>query len=82
MIGDWNVDISTENQKSIYLKQIARQFKLTLLSAGSPTRKNSILDFALCGEALADSSIATFPSPSDHHCVMVEFSVGITPSAI
>ena len=72
IMGDWNVDLQRNNdQKTIMLKELCKQFGLKISSNGA-TRRNSAIDFAVHGKEIQLKDMKSFESSSDHKILTCE----------
>ena len=77
LVGDWNVNATDSSQKTVLVRELARQFRMKVVTRETPTLGIATLDFALL-EAVMDVSNIVVPSPPDHRCLILEFNVGVT----
>ena len=74
-IGDWNIDINSSSYEKKSLVNVAKALKLQILIPDKSTRKNSTLDFLLCGSSFQLIKTETFDSSSDHQILTYQLNI-------
>ena len=74
-IGDWNVNLNSNNPDKISLLKIIKALKLQIFLPQGPTRKGSTLDFLICGSMFNLITTENFDSPSDHKVVSYHLAI-------
>lgn len=70
IIGDFNVDITKkEDERVILLNKLCKQMGLRIQNPGQATRKESTIDYMICGKSVKVNASHTLPSLDDHKAV-------------
>jgi len=77
LLGDFNVNISEDSPRSKLLSDFCKQFHLQISRPVSPTRGQSVLDFAVYGSSLLVDCEVMLQTPSDHKALLWSVSIDV-----